>query len=348
MRALLCFILFGALTCPLAAQNLVLNPGFEEFTDTSVMRFTELNPHYGACHMAMNLDNVAHWMPASDGTPDVIYLKDAQHAHGGRGVGRALVSGVHLEYLQGMLRRQLQQGEQVFVQMWVSLEFPSSIVPGQLAICFHENEYREFGTGVLSGIPDIAWSEQQLPGQHDTWTLLTGTFTAKGGEQYITIGNYKPLRATKTVRLLPGEVEALVRFDDVSVIPLRPPVADSVSEGGAEIAAAVAFAPEDVFFQTGDTAILPEHQNTLYKLVRWMLGNELRILIEGHTDAIGTPAANLELSRQRAGTVRDFLIKGGISKERIEINGLGEAHPCAENNTEKGRAQNRRVVVTLL
>jgi outer membrane protein OmpA-like peptidoglycan-associated protein len=66
--------------------------------------------------------------------------------------------------------------------------------------------------------------------------------------------------------------------------------------------------------------------------------------IIGHTDNVGTEAYNLGLSIQRAQAVKDFLVKGlDIEAERLEITGYGETKPIDSNNTEIGRAQNRRV-----
>lgn len=67
------------------------------------------------------------------------------------------------------------------------------------------------------------------------------------------------------------------------------------------------------------------------------------VIVEGHTDSKGTDAYNQNLSERRAIAVRDYLIAGGISPRRITAEGLGESMPVASNNTDDGRAQNRRV-----
>ncbi|MFN8625814.1 MAG: OmpA family protein [Candidatus Binatia bacterium] len=67
------------------------------------------------------------------------------------------------------------------------------------------------------------------------------------------------------------------------------------------------------------------------------------IVVEGHTDSVGTDQYNLSLSRRRAETVRTYLVDHGIAKSRITAEGLGEAKPVASNDTADGRAQNRRV-----
>jgi len=67
------------------------------------------------------------------------------------------------------------------------------------------------------------------------------------------------------------------------------------------------------------------------------------IIVEGHTDSIGTEEYNLGLSRRRAGTVRTYLVDHGIASSRITAEGMGESKPVASNDTADGRAQNRRV-----
>lgn len=69
----------------------------------------------------------------------------------------------------------------------------------------------------------------------------------------------------------------------------------------------------------------------------------ISIVAEGHTDSRGTDAYNENLSLRRANAVRDYLVKGGISPSRISIEGYGESRPVATNDTDDGRAQNRRV-----
>jgi outer membrane protein OmpA-like peptidoglycan-associated protein len=70
---------------------------------------------------------------------------------------------------------------------------------------------------------------------------------------------------------------------------------------------------------------------------------DVRIAVEGHTDAIGSDAYNEKLSVRRAEAVFRYLVNHGISPERMEVIGYGKRHPVADNSTEAGRAENRRV-----
>jgi outer membrane protein OmpA-like peptidoglycan-associated protein len=72
------------------------------------------------------------------------------------------------------------------------------------------------------------------------------------------------------------------------------------------------------------------------------------ITIEGHTDSKGTEAYNQTLSERRAAAVADYLSARGVSRSRMTTNGYGEMRPVATNETDAGRAQNRRVEVAIV
>ena len=72
-----------------------------------------------------------------------------------------------------------------------------------------------------------------------------------------------------------------------------------------------------------------------------------KLLLVGHTDAQGTDAYNQDLSRRRALSVASYLESRSVSPARVEVSGRGETEPIASNDTELGRAQNRRVEVAI-
>jgi outer membrane protein OmpA-like peptidoglycan-associated protein len=73
-----------------------------------------------------------------------------------------------------------------------------------------------------------------------------------------------------------------------------------------------------------------------------------QISVEGHTDATGSDAYNQKLSEDRAASVRNSLVRGGIDPQLITSKGFGESQPVATNNTAAGRQQNRRVEIVVL
>ena len=71
----------------------------------------------------------------------------------------------------------------------------------------------------------------------------------------------------------------------------------------------------------------------------------LRVMVEGHTDSVGSDAYNQRLSERRAEAVKAYLVRQGIDASRISTRGLGKTRPVASNQTEAGRAENRRAEV---
>lgn len=99
-----------------------------------------------------------------------------------------------------------------------------------------------------------------------------------------------------------------------------------------------------LYFATNKTTILPESEEALSDLADFLRENPtVTIRITGHTDAVCSDAANMKLSLGRAKAVRANLIERGIDADRIEYDGKGKTEPIATNDTEEGRAQNRRV-----
>ncbi len=99
-------------------------------------------------------------------------------------------------------------------------------------------------------------------------------------------------------------------------------------------------------FDTGKAEIKPESQGTVAQIAALLNGHEdLKLSIEGHTDNVGTPAANKALSEQRAKAVMAAVIKGGVSASRLSAVGWGQEKPIADNRSEDGRSKNRRVEI---
>jgi OmpA-OmpF porin, OOP family len=104
-------------------------------------------------------------------------------------------------------------------------------------------------------------------------------------------------------------------------------------------------AVHNILFDTGKATIKPESAGALGIIAEVLKGDPaLKIEIQGHTDNVGAPAANLKLSQDRAAAVKAYLVQtGGIAATRLTTAGLGDTKPVADNKTEEGRAQNRRV-----
>ncbi|HUG23181.1 OmpA family protein [Piscinibacter sp.] len=106
--------------------------------------------------------------------------------------------------------------------------------------------------------------------------------------------------------------------------------------------------PSDVSFAVNSSAIRPEMRNVLDPLATSLRDDpNARLTIIGHTDSTGSDSVNNPLSLDRAQSVRDYLAARGVSPARVETAGRGEHEPIADNATDAGRAQNRRVEIYL-
>ena len=104
--------------------------------------------------------------------------------------------------------------------------------------------------------------------------------------------------------------------------------------------------PSDVSFDTGRADIKPQMRPVLDEIGRNLDPNVL-VTVVGHTDSTGSDAINDPLSRDRALAVRDYLSARGVSASRMRVDGRGAREPVASNDTEAGRAANRRVEIFL-
>lgn len=101
-----------------------------------------------------------------------------------------------------------------------------------------------------------------------------------------------------------------------------------------------------VLFDTGKASIKPESDRCLGEVARLLKKNSSwKMRIEGHTDNVGSRAANMTLSQERADSVRSWLVSHGIEAARLTAKGLGDTKPVAQNSSESGRGKNRRVTL---
>ncbi len=106
---------------------------------------------------------------------------------------------------------------------------------------------------------------------------------------------------------------------------------------------------KNIFFETGKFEVQKESKSELDKLVALLNDNpNLKIQIDGHTDNVGLEKDNVPLSNNRAKSVVNYLLNKGISNQRLSYKGFGASTPVAGNETEAGRAMNRRTELSVL
>ena len=148
-----------------------------------------------------------------------------------------------------------------------------------------------------------------------------------GGLAGLAIGNYMDQQEAALRQSLQGSGVDVQRHNDNIVLTM----------------------PDAITFATGQSTIELQFYPVLNNL-----GNTLnqfadtRIQIAGHTDNVGSDAFNLQLSQQRANSVRGYLAGAGVVAQRMQAVGYGESRPVADNGSDYGRTQNRRVEITLI
>ncbi|MGM0857287.1 MAG: OmpA family protein [Pseudomonadota bacterium] len=101
---------------------------------------------------------------------------------------------------------------------------------------------------------------------------------------------------------------------------------------------------QDVNFEFDSAQLTSEARNVLNGVAERLVNNpDVRVRIEGHTDSVGSAQYNMDLSQDRAESVTEYLATRGVESDRMMAEGFGEEQPIATNDTDAGRAENRRV-----
>lgn len=107
--------------------------------------------------------------------------------------------------------------------------------------------------------------------------------------------------------------------------------------------------PSSITFATDQAAVQPQFRPTLDQVAQVLRDyNQTYVDVYGHTDSTGSESYNMSLSERRANAVRDYLVSRGVESVRLGTRGFGEYQPIAPNDTEEGRAENRRVEIKIV
>ncbi len=192
---------------------------------------------------------------------------------------------------------------------------------------------------VLDGETDVALQADIILTDNQTLDSLTSASTSPQGEFIMTLPSYGlvSINILSEGYLFYGRD---IRMDTVSssktsteqVYRLEP------------IRMGASLTLDRLYFETGKWDLLPASNAELERLIAFLeLNTGVWIQINGHTDNTGNPADKLELSLNRAESVRAYLIQRGIDRRRLRVKGYGMSRPRASNSTSEGRRANRRV-----
>lgn len=164
-------------------------------------------------------------------------------------------------------------------------------------------------------------------------------------EKFVTDGIFDNFDKNETVakntkNTVSGEKTVLEKVDDV--LPKNNIVAEEVSAGIRLSIRDIKFAPDSAQILSGESERLDEIAEVL------KMAPNAQLLVEGHTASVGKPAGEQKLSEQRAHKIAEELKARGVKAGAFICRGFGGTKPVASNETNEGRAQNRRVEITIL
>lgn len=274
-------------------------------------------------------------------------------------------SANYREYLQVRLRKPLVADEPYCLKMKVALLPTSAYAVANLGMAFTVQKLSDPKNDSIINLPFATLSSQEAYLGDTLWTELSGSYTAKGGEEYLILGNFFDNTHTDTTHLedVGGFARADYFIDDVCVTAVsknwtcdcgsfeRQPLQRIVIRHNFDLGQDIKETPKgqeivlpDVTFEFDKAILLPESFPSLNQLVEILsTQKDLNIEVLGHTDDNGEASYNLTLSNNRAQAVVAYLVKHGISTERLSFVGKGETEPLVPNDSEANRSKNRRV-----
>lgn len=357
-------ILAGAL-CLLSfnlwSQNLVPNPGFEEFT---------------RCPWGFSTNRkdfrIHGWESPTSGTPDHFHSCNAgdsdvpvnwagnSNAHSGKGYAGVYVWSTnhnYREYLQGELAEPLKPGEKYIVEFYFKLANYSMYAINRMGLALSNEQVDVTHDRIIDILPVLSierdTSMTELTG---SWEHARMEYVAKGGERYVVIGNFFTNQQTKATRLpfRHGLSQMLSTasyyyIDDVLVMnadssrhAVKP--AETVKLNNEVIELNRDYTLKDIKFEFDSYVIHPSSNDELNNVVAYLKAHpEVAIRLSGHTDFKGTDEYNLTLSRNRTKSIAEFLVTKGVEPDRIVSYGFGKSRPLSLEKTEDAAKVNRRV-----
>lgn len=362
IRSILPFIvLLQTLTA--FGQNLVPNPSFEDFS-TCPGNYTQNPLEF----------RVKDWKSASLGTPDYFNMCSNGEAdvpynwagvsdpYEGKGYAGLYVwmnaTKDYREYLQCQLLEPLLQDSVYEIEFHYKLSSYSKFSIDRMGLLLSNELVNIKNDQVLSIAPTLSVvQDSALTIETGYWETARLEYHAKGGEQFLVIGNFFDNTTTRSysIQFRPASQMMLANsayyyIDDVRVIPqykLRQLMKEQVPEFiAAQTELNTTYILKNIQFEFNSYRLHPSSFRELDFLVGWLEEHPgVIVRLFGHTDDVGSEKYNLTLSRNRAKTVAAYLISQGIGERRIESGGYGKTKPLAEGTTEEARSINRRVEV---
>lgn len=265
------------------------------------------------------------------------------------------------EFLQVKLAEPLHRGTVYEFTMQVRLAFWSNAILKSFGILFSKSGYHKPADAIKSNMIDTVCKKGGLF-KGFQWFTIKGFYKADGGEKYMTLGNFAPSIRKDMMRMnifKLGFKESYYFVDDIKLVKAkqveekveveivgpnyRYDAEDSTLQVNADIKVGEKISLNNIFFENNRYYLLPESFVELNKLSQYLLRNpSIQIQINGHSDNVGLKFKNQKMSELRAREVFEYLIKKGV-QNKMYFKGFGSSQPIADNDSDIGRAKNRRV-----
>lgn len=331
------------------AQNLVVNPGFEEWK----------TPDLGYC--TMKNDEVKGWYDVGQYSSDLYRpsignydnsasIGGTMKPHSGLAFGGFLghYSNNYREYSGGSLSAPMQAG------VTYSIRFFLALGPG---CSFGVNETHLYFTSQLSPdnkgddrfnahhelTPQVTIGNLDYVHYSGQWKEVTAEYRAKGGEQFFVVGNFNDDSHSKVMRPLTGVGPlswCYYYIDDFTIVRKGEPIVEEIIPSpvlmDTSITAGKVMTSRATFFAKGKSELNDDAESTLYLVAFAMKKQQdLSVEIDWYADEEGTPESTQQLAQTRAQAIADYLVKKGIAKERITTKGFA--------SDKTGKAKDHRV-----
>jgi len=290
------------------------------------------------------------------------------------------------EFLQIRLPKELEEGKRYYFEMFVRPSDEFNCYVKQLGASFYArrpsytNDYY-----IFTYPPQVSYyTDKGIVAENDStggWTRISGSFRAKGNEEYLSIGNFSKRkrkdRLKKRQWYIPDYWQLIAYYfvDNIQLYELletglrkgeEPMRIEERINTSIELPDSLPYTLEEenyvyridrekkltlekIRFEFGSDKLIYSSYGDLELVLEYLNTNtSSKLVIIGHTDNVGSEDNNQRLSEKRAKAVHDYFIRNEIGKERLEYIGRGESEPLESNETAQGRSKNRRVEIKLV
>ena len=350
----------------IGAQNLVINGSFEdgvkcdgETEQTSIPTDwvalagapSFINP---SCQMSLDQKSYIQGMKLPNPAAGKVYA--------GMGID------IEGEYLQGKLLKPLEANMRYSVKIRTRLPIRFCNTPiDELGIVLTDSNFAAIEGYITIDMPSLKLlnNDQSPIKEQNQWQEISAVYTAKGGETFIMIGNFKDnnvsnfkkrmAKAEKPENEENEEVEekkgklctyiyldmvSLEEFKEISIKNYNP---------GSDLKKGERLILKDVEFETGLEKLKGESFTSLDALAKQLVEKpNLQLEISGHTDNTGDENTNRIFSKSRAQSVASYLISKGAKASQLVVEGKGSGMNLAQNSSEANRKKNRRIEIKII